>query len=129
MRQMCLDDGSRNLLRLLDGLCTGDAVGVVKSLRAMSSSADLIPSITPIHNRMRLAWYASLGNDGAAIGRALGAKDYAWRMASQAARRYGRAALTDFISDLLRISIEERSGRGAGWNGLETAVIKLLARG
>ena len=126
---MCLDDGSRNLLRLLDGLCTGDAVGVVKSLRAMSSSADLIPSITPIHNRMRLAWYASLGSDGAAIGRALGAKDYAWRMASQAARRYGRAALTDFISDLLRISIEERSGCGAGWNGLETAVIKLLARG
>ena len=38
VRQMCLDDGSRNLLRLLDGLCTGDAVGVVKSLRAMSSS-------------------------------------------------------------------------------------------
>ena len=125
----CLDDGSRNLLRLLDGLCTGDAVGVVKSLRAMSSSADLIPSITPIHNRMRLAWYASLGNDGAAIGRALGAKDYAWRMASQAARRSGRAALTDFISDLRRNSIEQRSGRCAGWNGLETAVIKLLARG
>ena len=104
-------------------------MGVVKSLRAMSSSADLIPSITPIHNRMRLAWYASLGNDGAAIGRALGAKDYAWRMASQAARRYGRVALTDFTADLLRISIEERSGRGAGWNGLETAIIKLLARG
>ena len=129
VRQMCLDDGSRNLLRLLDGLCAGDAAGVVKSLRAMSSSADLIPSITPIHNRMRLAWYASLGNDGASIGRALGAKDYAWRMAQQAARRYGRAALTDFVAALLRISIEERSGRGAGWNGLETAVITLLARG
>lgn len=128
VKQMCLDDGSRNLLRLLDGLCTADAVSVIKSLRAISAAGDLIPLITPIHNRMRLAWYASMGNDGAAIGRALGAKDYAWRMASQAARRYGRAALTDFIADLLRISIEERSGRGAGWNGLETAVINLLSR-
>ena len=50
-------------------------------------------------------------------------------MALLAARRYGRAALTDFTADLLRISIEERSGRGAGWNALETAVITLLARG
>ncbi len=127
VRQLCLDDGSRSLLRLLDGLCTGDAVAAVRSLRSIAASGDLIPAITPIHNRMRLAWYASLGGDGAAIGRALGAKDYAWRMAQQAARRYGRAALTEFVCALLRISIEERSGRGSGWNGLETAVIELLS--
>lgn len=128
VKSICLDDGSRDLLRLLDGLCDGDVAGAIKSLRAISSSGDLIPSITPVYNRMRLAWYASLGNEGSAVARAIGAKDYAWRMANQAARRYGREALTDFTASLIRISMEERSGRGAGWSALETAVITLLSR-
>ncbi|MDO5114486.1 MAG: hypothetical protein Q4D58_00175 [Synergistaceae bacterium] len=127
VEQLCLDDGSRNLLRLLDGLCDGDAVSVLRSFRAISRSGELIPTLTPIHNRMRLAWYSGLGKDGLFFAQALGAKDYAWRKAKEADRRYGHAALTDFISALLRISIEERSGMGAGWNGLETAIAALLS--
>lgn len=126
VEELCLDDGGRNLLRLLDGLCTGEITGVLKSLGAMSKAEDLIPALVPLHNRMRLAWYAGLGRDAAAFAEALGAKDYAWRMAAQADRRYGHAAMTEFISDLIRINIEERSGAGAGWRGLEAAVIKLM---
>lgn len=127
VEQLCLDDGSRNLLRLLDGLCTGDCAGVLKSLRAIARTGDLIPTLTPIHNRMRLAWYSGLGKDGPAFAQALGAKDYAWRMAKQADQRYGHAAVTDFIASLIRMNIEERSGLGSGWQGLETAVITLLS--
>lgn len=127
VERLCLDDGSRNLLRLLDGLCTGDCAGVLKSLRAMARAGELIPTLTPIHNRMRLAWYAGLGKDGIAFAQALGAKDYAWRMAKQADQKYGHAAVTDFVAALIRMNIEERSGLGSGWQGLETAVITLMS--
>ncbi|MEG1911967.1 MAG: hypothetical protein RRY12_03385 [Cloacibacillus sp.] len=127
VERLCLDDGSRNLLRLLDGLCTGDFVGVMKSLRSMARTDDLIPLLAPLHNRMRLAWYAGVGKEAPLFAQALGAKDYAWRMARQADQRYGHAALTKFITAIIRINIEERSGAGAGWHGLETAVIELLS--
>ena len=128
VEDLCMDDGSRNMLRLLDGLCKGDSAAVLRSLRGISDTDDLIPALVPIHNRMRLAWYAGLGRSSAAFAKALGARDYAWRMACQADRLYGHAALTDFIADLIRINIEERSGTGAGWHGLETAVIKLMEK-
>lgn len=126
VEELCLDDGSRNLLRLLDGLCTGDFAGVLKSLHAMARTVDLIPTLTPIHNRMRLAWYSGLGKDAPAFTKALGAKDYAWRTAKQADQRYGHGAVTDFIAALIRMNIEERSGIGSGWQGLETAIIGLM---
>lgn len=127
--EMCLDDGGRNLLRLLDGLCTGDIAGVLKSIRLMQRTDDLIPTLVPIHNRMRLAWYAGLGQDAMLFSKALGAKDYAMRMARQADRRCGHAALTEFMSSLMRINIEERSGTGAGWHSLEAAVIEFMSHG
>ena len=128
VEDLCLDDGSRNMLRLLDGLCKGDSAAVLKSLRSIPETDELIPALVPIHNRMRLAWYAGLGRSSAAFAKALGARDYAWRMGCQADRIYGHAALTEFIADLIRINIEERSSAGAGWHGLETAVIRLMEK-
>ena len=128
VEDLCMDDGSRNMIRLLDGICKGDSAAVFRSLRGISDTDDLIPALVPIHNRMRLAWYAGLGRSSAAFAKALGARDYAWRMACQADRIYGHAALTEFITELIRINIEERSSAGAGWHGLETAVIKLMEK-
>ena len=47
-------------------------------------------------------------------------------MAKQADQRYGHGAVTDFIAALIRMNIEERSGIGSGWQGLETAIIGLM---
>ena len=127
VRELCLDDGSKTLLRLLDGLCNGDCSGVLKSLHTMAKNSDIIPALVPIQNRMRLAWYASLGKDALLFKNALAAGDYAWRMASGAAKKYGRAALTDFMAAIIKINIDERSGVGESWPGLETAVITLMA--
>ena len=125
---MCLDDGSRNLLRLLDGLCLKESTVVLKSLYAISKNGELIPLISALHNRMRLAWYASENSRcGALFANALGARDYAWKMACGAAKRYGTKALSTFVTGLIRLNIDEKSGTSAGWNGLETLIISLLS--
>lgn len=132
VRQLCLDDGSRNLLRLLDGLCSGDFTGVIKSLRSMrrsgAKSGDLNGLFASLQNRMRLAWYAGTGRSAPIFAKALGARDYAWKMGREADRRYGHPALTEFMSELMRLQIDERSGSGSGWNGLETVLVKLMSR-
>lgn len=125
---LCLDDGSRSLLRLLDGTCTGDFASVVRAFRSLSKNGDLIPLTSALHNRMRLAWYASLCPRQAALfGKALGARDYAWRLAGQAAKKYGAAKLTRFTVGLIKLNIDEKSGSSAGWNSLETLLLDLLA--
>ena len=126
---LCLDDGSRSLLRLLDGTCTGDAMGAICALRAIKKNGDLIPLTSALHNRMRLAWYAAMFPRQAALfAKALGARDYAWRLAGQAAKKYGPAKLTRFTIGLVKLNIDEKSGSSAGWNGLETLLIDLLSR-
>lgn len=133
VEELCLDDGSGSLLKLLDSLCGGDAATAVRTFRAMSrgsGAAELFPLVSALHNRMRLALYAAeYKNDGAAFARALGARDYAWRQASGAARRYGKRALLAFVIGLIKLNIEEKSGRGAGWNSLEMLVLDLLSAG
>lgn len=129
VESMCLDDGTGNLLKLLDGLCCGDHVKTIRSLSAISKNGDLIPLVSAIHNRMRLAWYASMHpGRGALFAQALGAKNYAWTMAGNAARKYGAAAIGRFILGLIKINIDEKSGTGSGWAGLETLVIELMGR-
>lgn len=132
IEELCLDDGSGNLLKLLDSLCGGDVPTALRTFRAMSGSgtAELFPLVSALHNRMRLALYAAAyKNDGAAFARALGARDYAWRQANGAARRYGARALLAFVVGLIKLNIEEKSGRGAGWRSLELLVLDLLSTG
>lgn len=125
---MCMDDGSRNLLRLLDGLCTGNTRDVMKSFRSISGNGELIPLVSALHNRMRLAWHASANpGNGAMFAKAFGARDYAWKMACGASSIYGAEPLSDFVTGLIRINIDEKSGRGSGWQGLETLIITLLS--
>lgn len=128
VEELCLDDGSRNLLKLLDSLCNGDGVTAVRSLREIAKHGDLFPLLSALHNRMRLAAYAAAyPHNGAAFAKALGARDYAWRMAGQAARKYGPQALSDFVKGLILINVEEKSGRGAGWFSLELLILELTS--
>jgi DNA polymerase-3 subunit delta len=127
VENMCLDDGTRNLLRLLDGICSGDHITTLKSLNAISKSGDLIPLVSALHNRMRLAWYASMHpRKGSLFADSLGAKNYAWKMAGNAARKYSAGSISRFVLGLIKINIDEKSGTGSGWAGLETLVIELM---
>ena len=124
---LCFDDGNRNLLKLLDGICEGDTLSSLKSLHSISKKGDLFPLLSALHNRMRLAWYAAC-NPGKEdmFANVLEARNYAWRKAREASKRYGKKNITEFVMGLIRLNMEEKSGIGAGWNSLESLVISLL---
>lgn len=129
VEMLCLDDGSRSLLRLLDGLCAADYAASIRNLRSIARNGDIIPIVSALHNRMRLAWYAALyPHRGAMFAKALGARDYAWRMASSAAAKYGAEAISAFVTGLIKMNIDEKSGAGSGWNGLEILVADLIGK-
>lgn len=124
----CLSDGSRNLIKLLDGLCAGNAVQTLVSLEALSRDGELLPLLSAIHNRMRLALYAAIyGKESAMFVKAIGGSDYAARLGAQAAKLYGKEKLLAFVTSLLRMNANEKSGRGAGWYDLTSLVVDLMA--
>lgn len=125
---MCLNDGSKSLLRILDGLCYCKVHDVMKNFYMLKRNGELLPLISALHNRMRLAWYhAENPTSSAEFSKALGARNYAWRQASNAAQIYPKTALKEFSFGLIRLNIAEKSGTGAGWSQLETMLIKLLS--
>lgn len=132
VQQFCLDDGSNNLLRLLDGICRGEYAVVMKTLAAMQKAAqsgDLIKLTSALHNRFRLAMYASLYPRLAlSFKQALAARDYAWRLAEEAGRRYGARAMLHFVIGLLKLNAGEKSGTANGWHELEFLVIELFGK-
>ena len=127
VEELCLSDGGRNLLKLLDGLCAGNRVDCMASLEDLSARSEFPPLIAALHNRFRLAMYlAMFKDDRAGVVRALGAKDYAARKAETAAGIYGAPRLMQFVTGLIRIKSNDRAGRGAGWRDLSLLVIELL---
>lgn len=128
----CLDDGSKDLLRLLDGICNGDYVAAMKSLAAMKKTAqsgDLIKLTSALHNRFRLALYGAVAPKFANnFKNALGARDYAWRLAQNAARHFGAAAIFRFVLGIIKLNIGEKSGTSNGWHELEFLVAELFGK-
>ena len=127
VEELCLSDGGRNLLKLLDGLCDGNRADCMASLEDLSSRHEFQPLIAALHNRFRLAMYLAMFDDRAGVVRALGARDYAVRKAEAAARIYGAERLGKFVTGLVRITSNDRAGRGAGWRDLSLLVIDLLS--
>ena len=126
--ETCLSDGSRNLLKLLDGLCAGNHAHCMASLEELSARSELQPLIAALHNRFRLAMYlAVFRDDRAGVIRAFGARDYAAKQAETAVRLYGAERLSEFVTGLIRITSNDRSGRGADWRDLSLLVLDLLS--
>lgn len=132
IQQFCLDDGSNNLLLLLDGICKGNFASVMKTLASMKKSAqagDLIRLTSALHNRFRLAMYSCLYPRVAVNFKdALGARDYAWRLAQEAGRRFGARAMLRFVAGLLKLNAGEKSGSTNGWYELEFIIIELFGK-
>ncbi|MDL2264744.1 hypothetical protein LJC31_08845, partial [Synergistaceae bacterium OttesenSCG-928-I11] len=52
---LCLSDGGKNLLKLLDGICVGKEQETLAALDALRKGSELLPLLSAIHNRIRLA--------------------------------------------------------------------------
>jgi DNA polymerase-3 subunit delta len=128
VESLCLSDGSRGMLKLLDGICDGRHADSLQALDSLARHSELLPLLSALHNRARLALYiASFPGETPAFARALGAGDYALRQAESAARIYGRAPLVKFVAGLIRINSNEKSGMGASWRDLIVLVIDLMS--
>lgn len=128
VESLCMSDGARGLLRFLDSLCAVRPLDVMIALADLRRGSELLPLLSALHNRLRLAYYAAAyPKERSAFFRALGARDYAARQAEAAARSYGRAALHRAVCAVIEINANEKSGRGAGWSDLEIAATELLA--
>jgi DNA polymerase-3 subunit delta len=124
----CLSDGSRSLLKFLDALCAARGADSMRALSELALHSDITPLLSALHNRFRIAMYFALyPAERAAFSRALGARDYAARQAETAAKKYGAGRLRDFVTGLIRMTSNERSGQSAGWFDLEVLVIDLLS--
>ncbi|MDR3255270.1 MAG: hypothetical protein LBT31_06860 [Synergistaceae bacterium] len=125
---LCLSDGGRSMLKLLDGICGGQVVEALASMETLSANAELLPILSALHNRVRLALYSAVfPREKAVFAKALGARDYAARQADRAASLYGEAKLVEFVTGLVRINSNEKSGRGASWRDLGLLVVELMS--
>jgi DNA polymerase-3 subunit delta len=125
---LCLSSGGKSLLKLLDGICAGQVAQSLASLDALAAGGELLPTLSALHNRMRIALYsAAFPREKGLFAKALGAKDYASRQADRAASLYGRAKLLDFVTGLILVNSNEKSGAGASWRDLGVLVINLLS--
>jgi DNA polymerase III delta subunit len=123
----CMSDGSRGLLKLLDGICQGKRVESLASLGELGGG-ELLPLVSALHNRARAAYYfAAYPGEASAFIRALGVRDYAARLAESASRIYGREKLLEFTMGLIRINSNEKSGLGASWRDLYILIIDLMS--
>jgi DNA polymerase III delta subunit len=127
----CMSDGSRGLLKLLDGICQGKRVESLASLGEILGGlggGELLPLVSALHNRARAAYYfAAYPGEASAFIRALGVRDYAARLAESASRIYGREKLLEFTMGLIRINSNEKSGLGASWRDLCILIIDLMS--
>ena len=124
---LCLSDGSRSLLKLLDGLCSGKYADCLVSLEYLREG-ELLPLVSALYNRFRLAFYiAAFPSEKGLFLKSLAARDYAARLADGAAQLYGKAKIKNFLLGLMRINANEKSGMGASWYDLDVLVSELLS--
>lgn len=124
----CLSDGSRSLLRLLDGVCNGRFVESLVSLDSLSRAGELLPVVSALHNRVRLAFYiGAYPKEKSVFMKALGTRDYAARQAERAVSLYGRAKLLAFVTGLIGINANEKSGMGGSWRDLWVLLLELMS--
>ncbi|GHV27228.1 hypothetical protein FACS1894167_01870 [Synergistales bacterium] len=125
---LCLADGSRDTLKLLDGICERRTREILPLLESLRESAELLQLVSALHNRLRCAMYmAAFPKEGAAFMKAFGTSSYAARLAEKAARSYGREKLIKCVAGLIRINVNEKSGAGASWHDLSILIIDLMS--
>lgn len=127
VRDLCLPDGARDMMLLIDGICENRIDQVLTVLERLSKNEPLLRILTAVYNRFRIAMYSVIfHNDFGAISRELGAGDYAVRKAETAGRTFGRAAILRFMAGLIETAANERSGIGDGWKDMEILIIELM---
>lgn len=126
VNSLSMDEGGKEMLRLLDAVAKVDVAAVVKSLGSLREEGELIPILAAVHKRVRGAMFiAQLGDAGAG---ATHLTNFQTKTAHAMARVYGPTLLSLWLGELIRLSWSERNGEGEGWEGLEKLVLAVMSR-
>ncbi len=126
---LIMDDGGRQMLKLLDGICRGETSAVIDALSILRRREVPIKIISALHKRMRMAMYLSLAGEKwrEAVETALEITKYQAGLAKKSIDLFPRDALRDFVLAMARESALFKTGLGSGWDGIELEIIRLLA--
>lgn len=129
VEDLVVDEGGRQMLSLLDGLCEGNVPAVIGSLSFLRKREEPLKIISALHKRMRLALYLSGAAPSLArtVESALEATPFQVRQSKKAVSIFPRRALRDFVVAMAALSASAKSGLGRGWDGIELEIIKLLS--
>lgn len=129
VRKLCLDEGGKLLLKLLDGLCQGDIEDVLSSLSRMRDKEEPLRVISALHKRMRYSMYlARYGQQkGKNLVMNMGAKPYQMKQANAAASRFSAEGLSRFVQDMVKAAFLAKTSSVDVWNRVEIAALRLLA--
>lgn len=126
---LVVDEGGKQMLALLDGLCRGEASTVIQALSSLRRREEPLKIISALHKRMRIAMYLSRVTPalGQTLDSALEVKPYQGKMAKRAAAVFPKRAVRDFVLSMARESAAIKSGLGRGWDGIELEILRLLS--
>ncbi|HAA47859.1 MAG TPA: hypothetical protein DCE03_05170 [Synergistaceae bacterium] len=129
VRKLCLDEGGKLLLKLLDGLCHGDIEDVLSSLSRMRDKEEPLRVISALHKRMRYSMYlARYGQQkGKKLVMNMGAKPYQVKQANAAASRFSAEGLSRFVQDMVKTAFLAKTSSADVWDHVEIAALRLLA--
>jgi len=128
VKDLCIDEGGKAFLNLLDGLCEGKVFAVIKSFKRIKMEMDVLPVISGLHRRMRLAMYLAdyEEKEKEELLRIFGAKPYQAQKALNASRIYGAKSLRKFVLEMIKASCINKSLPSGAWEVLEMAILDLL---
>jgi DNA polymerase-3 subunit delta len=131
VKKLCLDEGGKLLLRLLDGLCQERFDDVLSSLSGLREREEPLKVISALHKRMRFSMYSARygGNGKESLLKALGAKPYQMKQARAGASRYSPEGLSRFVQDMIRSGYLAKTTNIDIWNEIELAVLRLSREG
>ena len=129
VESLVVDEGGKQMLALLDGLCQGDTASVLRVLSYLRRREEPLKIISALHKRMRIAMYLYGASQplAQAVESALEIKPYQGRLARKAVSIYPKTAIRDFVLAMARESAAGKSGLGRGWDGLELEILRLLS--
>lgn len=128
VRALTVDEGGRQMLALLDGLCRGETGIVLEAISSLRRREEPLKIISALHKRMRVAMYLAMagGNPGKEAETALEIKPYQGKIALEAAGKYPVPSIRRFVTGMVRESVLAKSGLSSGWDGIELEILRFL---
>ena len=124
---LSFDEGGRAMNIFIDNLCMNNQSDVARALKYLRNEP-LLPILTSITNRLRIALMLSCFKNANEALKILSPSNYAIKYARMAIINFGADRIKDFIAKSVRLSFLEKTSRSEGWQGFELIIWELMSK-